>query len=197
LALFSPDDRLILTAGGDSEQRGELTVWTTPQTGGRAAEGRRLITPRGSAITCAAFSSDEEKRFVAVGTADGSVYFWAPRLDEKTTALVGEVTWVAPTDARTSTVRVELANPSGQAGEGLQERSLATLIINPAAAPAAAPAGSAAVVPMTPVVPAGGPLPPGGVVPAAGSKGPAIPPASAPGAGIPPVSAPQVPGGKR
>jgi WD40 repeat protein len=174
LAMFSPDDQLILTAGGDTEQRGELMVWRAPQTGGRAAEGRRLMTPRGSTITCAAFSPDEDKKFVAVGTSDGGVYFWTPRLDEKSAALVGEVTWVAPSDPRTFLLRVELANPSGQAGEGLQERSLATLIVNPTGA-AASPA-SAAVVPTSPVVPAGG----------------VLPPAAVPTGGIPPVTAPPV-----
>ncbi|MGL6094511.1 MAG: HlyD family efflux transporter periplasmic adaptor subunit, partial [Fimbriiglobus sp.] len=41
LAIFSPDDKWILTAGGDADVKGELQFWEAPATGGRASERRR------------------------------------------------------------------------------------------------------------------------------------------------------------
>jgi WD40 repeat protein len=177
-AYFSPDDKLILTAGADNEQRGELTVWETPAPGSRAAERRRLVTPKNSAVTCAAFSPDAAHPFVVAGTADGGVHFWTGVTAAGSQRLVGEVVSVVPVDAKTSQVSVELTNPAGGAdGEGLQDRSAATIIIPPggvdppvkpnARAPQAAPAP--AVVPAAAAVPAksagGAVVPAGGVIP--------------------------------
>ena len=200
LALFSPDDSLVLTAGGEADQRGELTVWEAPQPGGRAAERRRLLRPgAGQAVTCAAFSPDPEKPFVVAGTADGLVSTWAvPAAAERGRQMVAEVVSVMPADARTVTLSVEMANPTDQFPNGLADRSLATIILTPGSEPAAPPA----VVPPA-VKPAGGVAPVvGGVVPAGGTspaatRGPAeappkpLPPAAAPsGVSLPPVPAP-------
>ncbi len=168
-AMFSPDDALILTAGADNDQKGELTVWDTPAAGNRAAERRRLVTPKNSAVTCAAFSADPAFKFVAVGTVDGGVHFWTSPTDGDGKRIVGEVVSVVPADAKSVQVRVELMNPIDKANpEGLQDRSAATIIVPPGGVPASAvpnvlvapPAAPAAVVPAsaqvvaTPGVPA-------------------------------------------
>lgn len=138
-AMFSPDDTLILTAGADNDQKGELTVWDTPAPGNRAAERRRLVTPRNAAITCAAFSADPAFKFVAVGTMDGGVHFWMSPTDGDGKRIVGEIVSVVPADAKSVQVRVELMNPIDKAtGEGLQDRSAATIIVPPGGVPAAA-----------------------------------------------------------
>ncbi len=199
LALFSPDDGLILTAGGEADQRGELAVWEAPQPGGRAVERRRLLTRGGQPVTCAAFSPDPDKPFVVAGTADGLVSTWAvPAAAERGRQMVAEVVSVMPADARTVTLSVEMANPTDQFPNGLADRSLATIILTPGSEPAAPPA----VVPPL-VKPAGGVAPMvGGVVPAGGTspaatRGPSeappkpLPPAAAPsGVTVPPVPAP-------
>jgi WD40 repeat protein len=182
LALFSPDDRLVLTAGGEADQRGELTVWEAPQSGGRGAELRRLMAPRGSAVTCAAFSPDATKRVIAAGTADGGVYFWTTP-SEREKSIVGEVVSIVSADARSMQIRVEMPNPTDQWGEGLKERSLATIIIDPNQKVAPPPAAPAPAAPqpagVRPIGAVGNPQ--GGlVVPAVAVAPAAIPPVSRP-----------------
>jgi WD40 repeat protein len=180
LALFSPDDRLVLTAGGEADQRGELTVWEAPQPGGRGAELRRLMAPRGAAITCAAFSPDANKRIIAAGTADGGVYFWTTP-SEREKSIVGEVVSIVSADARSMQVRVEMPNPTDQWGDGLKERSLATIIIDPnQKVTPPAPAAPAAPQPagVRPIGAIGQPQ--GGVVPAVAVAPAALPPVAAP-----------------
>ncbi|OWK34450.1 HlyD family efflux transporter periplasmic adaptor subunit [Fimbriiglobus ruber] len=222
LALFSPDDSLILTAGGDTEQKGEMTLWETPTAGGRGAERRRLVTPKGAGVNCAAFSPDAEKQFIVVGTHEGGVYFWAiPSKDESGKQIAGQIVAINSADSKSVQVRVEMQNPIDKFGDGLQDRSLATIIINPAAAaavpPAApAPAGGAGAKPqVSNVRPAGaGPEDVGPVVPAVAITGlvttppaalapiasapPAAEPLKGPTGGlvIPPTAAPPAPGAK-
>lgn len=201
LAVFSADDKAVLTVGSDADQRGELTVWEAPQPGGRAAELRRLSTPRNAAVTSAAFSPDPAKRFVVVGTADGGVYFWTQvATDDAGRRIIGEVVSVAPADAKTVAVRVEMTNPADRNGDSLQDRSQATIIVPPEGvvlpappAPLAAPpAGPNVAVPAPgAVVPAGGGVPAGGVKPVSYTEK-VSPPAAAPTAVVPPVAVPPV-----
>ena len=115
LALFSPDDSLVLTGSEDSM----LTVWEVSPEGGRGAERQRMMTPHGSAITCAAFSPDPANRFIVAGTSTGGVHFWeTPKITENNKAMKATVVSVLPADARSVTVRVELANPEA----GLRQR---------------------------------------------------------------------------
>ena len=65
MALFSPDDSLVLTGSEDAM----LTVWEVSPEGGRGAERQRMMTPHGSSITCAAFSPDPNNRFIVAGTS--------------------------------------------------------------------------------------------------------------------------------
>ncbi len=188
-ALFSPDDTLILTAGADNDQKGELTVWDTPAPGNRAAERRRLVTPRNAAITCAAFSADPAFKFVAVGTVDGGVHFWTSPTDGDGKRIVGEVVSVVPADAKSVQVRVELMNPIDKAtGEGLQDRSAATIIVPPGGVPAAAVPNVLAAPPAK-VAQAAGVVIPAGAVTIATPGSPAIQPATAttPLVTVPPV----------
>jgi len=155
LAIFSPafktdDKQWVLTAGGDTDQKSELTIWEAPQAGGRGSERLRLMAPRGAAVTCASFSPDPDNRFVVVGTADGGVHYWTTAaIEERGPAMWGEVVFVQQTDARSATVRVEMDNPIDKHGQGLQDRSLATIIIDPTA--------PIPVAPILPVPPGQGP----------------------------------------
>src|SRR6185437_13689666 len=45
LAVFNPNDSLLLTAGGDGELKGGLQIWNLPPSGGRGSEVLRLFTP--------------------------------------------------------------------------------------------------------------------------------------------------------
>ena len=194
-ALFSPDDSLILTAGADNDQRGELTVWETPAPGSRAAERRRLVTPKNSAVTCAAFSADPAFKFIAVGTVDGGVHFWTSPTDGDGKRIVGEIVSVVPADAKSVQVRVELANPIDKAtGEGLQDRSAATIIVPPGGVPAsavpnvqAAPRANPIAAPAPAVVPAGGQVIAAPGAPAVQPVGATIPLVTVPPASQPPI----------
>jgi WD40 repeat protein len=130
LALFSHDDRFILTAGGDADVKGELQLWDAPAVGGRASERRRLVTPGRSPVTCAAFSPDPDNQFVVVGTQAGGVHYWTPpKAGQEEKRWVGRVESVLPEHARYVKVRVVMDNPAD--ADGLQDRSTATILLNP------------------------------------------------------------------
>jgi len=173
-ALFAPDDRFVLTAGGDTESRGEMQLWETGRatdpTGSkkgaspRAIERRRLVMPNRVAVTAAAFSPHPTKRFVVVGTASGGVYYWVPpAADEPYRAIRGKVTALLPADSRTSTLRVEVDLPDAQTADILQDRGTAAILIDPTDPP------EPPKLPLS--APPGPPTPPGptaGAVPATG-----------------------------
>jgi WD domain, G-beta repeat len=77
LALFSPDARLILTAGAPE---GRLQLWRAPTDGKRGFEVRQFATVERSPVTCAAFAADAgiapDGSFAVSGTKDGYVYIW-------------------------------------------------------------------------------------------------------------------------
>ena len=126
LALFSRDDQLLVTAGGEGELKGGLQVWNVPTAGGRGSEAARLYTPGRVGVTSAAFSPSAKHPFLVVGTEKGTVHLWKP--PEKRTTYTGTVVNVDSTDPRYVTVRVEMGNRELQ----LRDRSAATVIINPA-----------------------------------------------------------------
>ena len=191
LAIFSADDNQILTVGSDNDQKGVLTEWDTPAPGTRGAERRQLVTPKNSAVTCAAFSPDATHRFIAVGTADGGVHFWSQSAgaEERSKRIVGEVVSVVPRDARSFDIQVEMPTATDKTGDILQDRSTATIIIPPegivgAAVPNVVVPPAPAPAP-TAVVPAGGAVPPpakDGLIPAAAVASPA---AAVPAAPLP------------
>ncbi len=148
-ALFSPDDSLIITAGGDGDVKGEMQLWEAPAVGGRASERRRLVTPGRAGVTCAAFSPDKDRPFLVVGTQDGGVHYWLPPgPEERQKKWIGRVEAVLPSDSRSVQVRVVMEHPA-DGGDGLQDRSMATVVINP----------DAVVTPAGQVVPAPQPRP--------------------------------------
>lgn len=182
LAIFSADDNQILTVGADNDQKGIVTEWDTPAPGNRGSERRQLVTPKNSAVTCAAFSPDATHRFIAVGTADGGVYFWTQTAggEERSKRIVGEVVSIVPRDARSFDIKVEMPSTSDKNGEVLQDRSTATIIIPPEGINAAAAVPNV-VAPAAPlpavIVPAGGnvpAMPKEGLIPA-GAVAPANP----------------------
>lgn len=126
LALFSADDSLLVTAGGEGELRGVLQMWNTPGAGGRGSEVARLVTPGRVGVTTAAFSPVKEAPFLVVGTDKGSVHLWKPPSDARKTH-TGKVVNVDSTDPRYVTVRVEMGNKE----LNLLDRSAATIIITP------------------------------------------------------------------
>jgi WD40 repeat protein len=77
LALFSPDARLIMTAGA---AEGRLQLWRSPTDGKRGFEVRQLAPLERSPVTCAAFAHDAgiapDGSFAVSGTKDGYVYIW-------------------------------------------------------------------------------------------------------------------------
>ncbi|VTS08860.1 hypothetical protein [Tuwongella immobilis] len=92
-ALFSPDDRLVLTA---SSAEGILQLWRTPtKPGERIPELRRLICPGYSPVSCAMFVPFRDTSLVVVGTQTGHLHIWpAPTKAESDQRFVGEVTFI-------------------------------------------------------------------------------------------------------
>ena len=135
LALFSPDDKYALTGAGDSDTKGELQLWELPKSGsaGRGSERRRLVTPSRAGVTCAAFSPDATHDWIAVGTQAGGVHFWSVASVAKGLEWQGTIVAITEVDSRSSQIRVEVNNPGGVDAEQLQDRGIATIIIDPTA----------------------------------------------------------------
>jgi WD40 repeat protein len=72
LALFSPDNKLILTSGAPE---GRLQLWTTPHGDERAFEVRQFATRDRLPVNCAAFSPAGDKAF-AVSASGQKIYVW-------------------------------------------------------------------------------------------------------------------------
>lgn len=123
LALFSPNEELIVTASGEGEMSGALQVWRAPQVGGRGSEIARLITPGRVGVTCGGFSPVVGHPFLVVGTAQGHVHIWTPPANSR--LYEGVVKNVEATDRDYVTVRVVLDNRELK----LLDRSAATIII--------------------------------------------------------------------
>lgn len=184
-ALFGPEDRYVLTAGGDTDSRGEMQLWEVgsaesagsaggakKSAGPRAIERQRMVTPGRVAVTAAAFSPDPAKRFVVVGTAAGGVHFWLPpAANDPHRTLRGKVTAILPADARSATVRVEVDLPDAATASALQDRGTANILIDPTdpPEPPKLPTVPPGPLPKIPAVGAGK-VPPGTVVPAGGFR---------------------------
>ncbi len=139
MALFSADDKFVLTSTGDADTKGELQLWATPESG-RGSERRRLVTQYRNPVTCAAFSPDPANPFVAVGTQTGVIHFFKLPDVNEVSALKGRIVSVTRQDARMAEVRVEVDNPGGKTDELLSDRGSATIIIDRNAKPEMAPA---------------------------------------------------------
>ncbi|MBX9584196.1 MAG: hypothetical protein K2P78_09255 [Gemmataceae bacterium] len=124
LALFSPNQEMIVTAGGDGDLKGALQVWAVPPAGGRGSELARLITPGRVPVTCGGFCPVKDQPFLVVGTATGGVCVWTPPASNQP-KYQGEVKYIDSTDPKYVTVRVELDNRVLK----LKDRSAATVIV--------------------------------------------------------------------
>jgi WD40 repeat protein len=180
-ALFSPDDTLVLTAGGDGDMKGELQLWTAPGAGGRGSERKKLVVPGRTTPTCAAFGPEGAGWFVVAGTQTGSVHIWTNSILSQTAKeRTGQVTAVIPNDSRTVRVTVVMDRVA-DTGTVLQDKSSATIIVKPgeaAVAPMPATGATASAKPASNggLVPAGGVLPPSAIVPAAAVLPPVVVP---------------------
>jgi WD40 repeat protein len=134
LALFSPDARLLLTAGAPE---GRLQLWHLPP-GQRAYEVRLFAARERSPATCAAFAP--EGPFAASGTRDGRVHLWELPSPEavRTHRIPGlRLTQVGSAlDANSRQVRigVDVTNPrdpSSRTGYRLIPGGPVTLVIEP------------------------------------------------------------------
>ena len=189
LAAFNADDSLVLTAVGGSSP-GELQLWETPKARGRGFERTRLVTPGRAPVTCAAFSPDNEKKFVVVGTTTGGIFAWTPS-DKDARPLTGTVESVLNYNDRSAMLRVRVLNPPADV---LQDRGTANIVIDPDVV-TLAPSPSMTV----PVIAAPAPViltPAVATTPASTGLGLGTPPISAVGPGILPAI-PSVPEPKK
>lgn len=126
LALFAPDGKLAVTAGGTS---GQLQVWRLPTETTRGYELRQWVPGERSSATCAAFSPDG--KFAVSGNRDRQVFVWAmPSPQEVEQLLTAEVTNIEhsiDSSARQVRIWAELPNPGGR----LMPGSSATLVAYP------------------------------------------------------------------
>jgi WD40 repeat protein len=127
-ALFSPDSRLILTAGGGDSR---LQLWRAPTGAGRrASEVRQFISP-GAIFTCAAFSPDST--LVVTGSKDRHLQVWdVPSKEETDRQRTAKLTLVEQAAESTgSQVRVwaEFENLPGE--DQLLPGATVTLVIDP------------------------------------------------------------------
>ena len=134
-AIYSPDDRLILT-GTNTESR--LSVWKAPTATSRATELRQFTPNDRVTLTCAAISPSEKHPFAVSGTKEGVVHVWPmPTESEIRAPIKGRITFVdnnADATARNFRVWAEFDNTQAQLPPG----AAVTLVITPVepAAPA-------------------------------------------------------------
>lgn len=123
-AEFSPDGRLLLTAGGSRTH-----VWRAPAGNRQAAEIRQLIAPNSAAPTCAAFTADGA--WIATGTSAHQVLVWrAPPQQETDRVLTARLSLIEHAEDagyRQARVWAEVANPD----DALVPGAMATMIVNP------------------------------------------------------------------
>lgn len=123
LALFSPDNSLIMTAGA---AEGRLQLWQAPSATSRGFEVRQFVTPERGTVTCAAFSPLLKKApaMAISGTKEGYLYLWTLPSSREVAehATEGVVTLVGSSvdaGSRQIPIRVEVTNaPSADYPEG-------------------------------------------------------------------------------
>lgn len=111
-ALYSPDGRLIVTAGG---AEGRTQLWRAADRQNRGYEMRQFLSGDRSDPTCASFAPDGS--FLVTGTKDRQVHVWSLErarkdIDQRLTAKVVFVDWNVQSSARQARVWAELTNPA-------------------------------------------------------------------------------------
>lgn len=126
-ALFSPDGRMILTAGTADNP---LQLWKAPTADARGHLVRRLAVGPTSAPTCAAFSPDGS--FAVTGTQDHKIMVWrVPPENELKQELTGTLTFTSSSmDAADRKVRI-WADLTNAGGAPLTAGDTVTLVIPP------------------------------------------------------------------
>lgn len=121
MAQFSPDGKLILTAGGSE---GRLQLWRAPTDKRRAYELCQLISPAATA-TCGAFAPDGS--FLVTGSRDRQVLIWKAPTKEELVELTATVKFIEKAlDSNSRQVRIwaDLKEP-----QGLVPGTTATLVV--------------------------------------------------------------------
>jgi WD40 repeat protein len=113
MALFSPDGKLVLTAGA---AEGRMQLWRVPDNGRRGQELVQLIPPERSQPTCGAFASNGQ--FLVTGSKDRLVHVWtmptAEEIDEKLEAEVMHIEPAVESGGRQVRIRADIANPNNR-----------------------------------------------------------------------------------
>jgi WD40 repeat protein len=123
-ALFSPDTKLILTAGAAAER---VHLWRAPAGSGRGFEVRDLVAAEHSPATCAAFAPYGS--FIVTGTKDRKVLTWAvPKLEPPIEATLSMVEQSVEGSGHQVRIRADLDNPPGLR---LLPGTTVTLVIDP------------------------------------------------------------------
>ncbi len=117
-ALFSPDGRMVLTAGASE---GRLQLWRVPGGMDRVSELRQLSPPDRTSATCAAFAPDGS--FLVTGTRDRQVHFWKLKaakedLDRQLGADITLIERDVSSSSRQVRVWAELPNPNHMLSPG-------------------------------------------------------------------------------
>jgi len=112
-AHFSPDGRLILTAGA---AEGRVQLWRAPTATTRPYELRQLVTRDRSPSTCAAFAANGA--FVVTGTKDRQLLIWAlpdaREVEEQSNAEITLVEQAVESSTRHLRIWAEVANTNGR-----------------------------------------------------------------------------------
>jgi WD40 repeat protein len=133
LALFSPDGKLILTAGAAD---GRLQLWSTPTAARRAYEVRVFSSGERTGATCAAFAPKGVKvagrEFAVSGTREGQILIWPLPTDKEIAEapVTGTLTLIdssVEAGARQTRIGVEIDNSNNHLIPGKQ----ATVVITP------------------------------------------------------------------
>jgi WD40 repeat protein len=126
LALFSPDTRLILTAGASE---GGLQLWRTPTDAYPGHPLRQLISSERSSVTCAAYAPDGT--YLVTGSRDRQVMIWPlPKPEEIERRFPAELTLIeqsVESNARQVRICAEMPNADGRLVPGTS----VTMIVYP------------------------------------------------------------------
>lgn len=113
MALFSPNGKLILTAGSSE---GRMQLWGAPATGRRGQELVHLIPPERSQVTSGAFAPNG--KFLVSGSKDRLIQVWdVPEQAELDEQIVAEVMHVDPSiesGGRQIRIRADVDNRNGR-----------------------------------------------------------------------------------